>query len=803
MRTARASLGLRLVAVASILAVSVAVVGHRGNRAEAVVAGNASAFTPITPRRLVDTRVGLGAPQQRLQAATSMDVQVTGQLGIPSSATAVVANVTAVVASGPGYLQVLPTGRAAFGSASTLNVDLVGQTIPNATFAPLGDGGRLTVYAIFTTDVVIDIFGYFTPASTASAGRLVPLSPQRILDTRISLGWTPPAPPPLPGPPATPPPTTPPVNPPGNPGDTKNCGDFATYAEAKAWFDTYFPYYGDVAKLDNDGDGIPCETLPGHPNNFRSDSVAAATVITLQVAGRGGVPTSGVSAVVMNVTAVDPLGPGFVQVAPTPVVAGTSSNLNTAAGRTTANLVVVPLGPGGTVDLYLTTPADLLADVVGYFTDSTAASSAVGLFVPMSPNRQLDSRPGTTGPLTAGTVTTVDINDIASGAIAIAGNLTATEATLPGYLQIAAPPISLGASSNLNVAYTGQTVANAIVSPVASGLLQLFNQISTHELVDVTGWFTSAVASDPPVPTTQPPATQPPTTPAPTTPTTPAPAGPDGRIAFTRQNQVYTISPDGSGEVKITSDAKNYTPKWSPGGKQIAYVHETAAGAHEIWLMNGDGSSKHKVAITGSNPFGAAWSPDGNRLVFQPADGPAAILTLSNGGIQPLDGHEPMGETESIGFTGTPAWSASGGNIAFTSGHAVVDEVLYDLNLTTRELTTVAAFYHGGCSSDFTFIDPAYSADGTRFAYAFQDHNIGIPICPAPPQIIFTSYPELSSLSFSGQDNDIQLAFAPSGDKTVVTNRSFDVAKLYIADSTGANRTFLTNGYQPDWQRLA
>jgi len=48
-----------------------------------------------------------------------------------------------------------------------------------------------------------------------------------------------------------------------NPGDTKNCADFKTYAEAKSWYDTYFPFYGDVAKLDGNRDGIPCESLPG------------------------------------------------------------------------------------------------------------------------------------------------------------------------------------------------------------------------------------------------------------------------------------------------------------------------------------------------------------------------------------------------------------------------------------------------------------------------------------------------------------------------------------------------------------
>ena len=52
---------------------------------------------------------------------------------------------------------------------------------------------------------------------------------------------------------------------PTNPGNSKNCGDFSNYAEAKAWFDTYYPFYGDVGDLDNDEDLIPCESLSGAP----------------------------------------------------------------------------------------------------------------------------------------------------------------------------------------------------------------------------------------------------------------------------------------------------------------------------------------------------------------------------------------------------------------------------------------------------------------------------------------------------------------------------------------------------------
>jgi hypothetical protein len=62
--------------------------------------------------------------------------------------------------------------------------------------------------------------------------------------------------------PPPPPPPPPPPTQPANPGDTKNCTDFATHAQAQAWFNTYYPYYGDIAKLDQDNDLIACESLP-------------------------------------------------------------------------------------------------------------------------------------------------------------------------------------------------------------------------------------------------------------------------------------------------------------------------------------------------------------------------------------------------------------------------------------------------------------------------------------------------------------------------------------------------------------
>lgn len=52
---------------------------------------------------------------------------------------------------------------------------------------------------------------------------------------------------------------------PPHPGDAVNCTSFAVWQDAQIWFDRHWPHYGDVAHLDNDGDLVACETLPGSP----------------------------------------------------------------------------------------------------------------------------------------------------------------------------------------------------------------------------------------------------------------------------------------------------------------------------------------------------------------------------------------------------------------------------------------------------------------------------------------------------------------------------------------------------------
>jgi hypothetical protein len=96
-------------------------------------------------------------------------------------------------------------------------------------------------------------------------------------------------------------------------------------------------------------------------------------IVHLQVAGRGRVPSSGVSAVTLNVTAVAPTHPGFVTAYGTGTVRAWASNLNFVPGQTVPNLVITPVG-GGRVDLYNGSngTVNLIADVSGYYLAGTA-----------------------------------------------------------------------------------------------------------------------------------------------------------------------------------------------------------------------------------------------------------------------------------------------------------------------------------------------------------------------------------------------------------------------------------------------
>jgi uncharacterized repeat protein (TIGR03803 family) len=148
-------------------------------------------FYPLTPCRLVDTRGAdgdLGGP--RLAAQTPRSFPLLESSCIPTGLNPLAYSLNFTVVPNPsgqplGYLSVWPTGETQ-PVVSTLN-NPTATVVANAAIVPAGSGGAVDVYAYNTTDLLIDINGYF--AAPGSGGlSLYTVTPCRVLDTRQNNG---------------------------------------------------------------------------------------------------------------------------------------------------------------------------------------------------------------------------------------------------------------------------------------------------------------------------------------------------------------------------------------------------------------------------------------------------------------------------------------------------------------------------------------------------------------------------------------------------------------------------------------
>lgn len=146
-------------------------------------------FVPVVPCRVSDTRVASGKTGSfgppAVAGGTSRTVPIPDSgCGVPASAKAYTLNITVAPAGPLGYITVWPTGHAQ-PLASTLN-SFDGRIVANAAIIPAGAAGAIDVFVTHTTELIIDVTGYFTeqPANLA----FFPLAPCRVIDTRPSEG---------------------------------------------------------------------------------------------------------------------------------------------------------------------------------------------------------------------------------------------------------------------------------------------------------------------------------------------------------------------------------------------------------------------------------------------------------------------------------------------------------------------------------------------------------------------------------------------------------------------------------------
>jgi Tol biopolymer transport system component len=152
--------------------------------------------------------------------------------------------------------------------------------------------------------------------------------------------------------------------------------------------------------------------------------------------------------------------------------------------------------------------------------------------------------------------------------------------------------------------------------------------------------------------------------------------GRNGSIAFASLRHgsfdIYLVSPSGTlKRLTKTSRINETSPAWSANGRKIAFErrdfsHPNHPTPFEIWVMNADGSHRHRLA-RGTEP---AWSPNGKRIAFvgprQPRVGRPDIWVMN------ADGSHRKRLTSDPFSERSPDWSPDGKWIAFASdrGHS-------------------------------------------------------------------------------------------------------------------------------------
>lgn len=171
---------------ALLLILSVTAVAHHTANAGESLPADTSKYVAVEPLRLADTRVGEGAYGFTTVDANTVRVDIAHRPGVPGDASAAVVNLTVVDTTGPNFVVAFPTGTRVPAS-SNVNTDSPGQIVANLVHVKVGDGGSIDIRMLHPVDIVVDLVGVYVPvAGAVAAGRLVTLpgGAQRVIDTR-------------------------------------------------------------------------------------------------------------------------------------------------------------------------------------------------------------------------------------------------------------------------------------------------------------------------------------------------------------------------------------------------------------------------------------------------------------------------------------------------------------------------------------------------------------------------------------------------------------------------------------------
>jgi len=233
------------------------------------------------------------------------------------------------------------------------------------------------------------------------------------------------------------------------------------------------------------GDGLHTFTPQRAFDTRQSDFVLTAdNQFVFQMNGNFGIPTTGVSSVVLNVTATGASAPGYITVWPCDQPKPYTSNLNYLPNQDIPNAVIATVDSRGLVCFASSSPVFLIADISGWF----AQSSNLNV---ITPQRLVDTRSAQRVSATPTYVLDLSATSpvSAGAATAVVLNVTATRATGSGFATVWPCDETQPPTSNLNFD-ANEDIPNLVITKVSATNTVCFNASTpVHLIADLMGWF--------------------------------------------------------------------------------------------------------------------------------------------------------------------------------------------------------------------------------------------------------------------------------------------------------------------------
>jgi sortase (surface protein transpeptidase) len=312
--------------------------------------------------------------------------------------------------------------------------------------------------------------------------------------------------------------------------------------------------------------GLPSalRALDTRPNHVPDGSFTMVDVTDL------GIPADA-SSVVINLTATETTQSGWYSAVPMTLRSKpTTSSLNVqGAASTRGASAIVPLT---NVDgrlrfkIYSLHAAKLVVDVTGYYTSEDSAMSSDGLFVPLVPQRILDTRlPGEIGRLWPGWVVEAAVPGAAASSAAVVCNVTGVDSRGPGHFRVSGARLPVPGTANVNWSSAGAYVPNHAISRITQHGIQIFSSHGAHAVVDLFGYFTGRPARSTEGPYRNPP---------------PPAASPAWILRVPRIGLVSTVFEGDSGPVTDAGHSWHWTGTGYMGqaANVATFAHRTEAG---------------------------------------------------------------------------------------------------------------------------------------------------------------------------------------------------------------------------------